>query len=166
MATEEGNRAAARARQTERFARQHEEIVALSKTLLRELDTRRLAVDPNAARRALATFAGRLRVHAAMEEEALYPRLLASSDDRVVAKARELLDELGPIYQGFFAFLARWREAATIQADPESFCRETMQELHRLKVRLERENAELYPLVDALDPTASGERPINPRREL
>ncbi len=165
MATEEGSPGAARARPTERFARQHGEIVALSKTLVRELDTRRLAADPSGARRALATFAGRLRVHAAMEEEALYPRLLASSDEQVVAKARELLDELGPIYQTFFAFLAKWREAAAIQADPEGFCRETMQHLYRLKLRLERENTELYPLVEALDPGSSGERVITPRRD-
>ena len=165
MGTEQGNRGAASSRRTERFARQHAEIVALSKTLVRELDTRRLAADPTGVRRALATFAGRLRVHAAMEQEALYPRLLASSDERVVNKARDLLDELGPIYQSFFAFLAKWREATTIRADPEGFCRETMQELHRLGVRLERENTELYPLVDALDPGTSGERPVTPRRE-
>jgi hypothetical protein len=147
----EGDGLADRARQTARFARQHEEIVELSKALVQTLDTRALAQDPGAARRALATFAGRLRVHAAMEQEALYPRLLASESPHVAAKAQELLDEIGPIYQAFFAFLARWSESARIQADPETFCRETTAELHRLARRLRRENEELYPMVDALD---------------
>lgn len=140
-----------RSRQTARFARQHAEIVELSKGLLKCLDTRTLAEDPTAARRALATFAGRLRVHAAMEQEALYPRLLASHSPAVVAKAQELLDEVGPIYQAFFSFLGRWPDARSIQSDPEGFCRDTMMELQRLKVRLKRENEELYPMVDALE---------------
>lgn len=159
-ASEEAKRPVGSSRQTARFARQHEEIIALSKALVRELDTRALGVDPTSARRALATFAGRLRVHSAMEQDALYPRLLASSDPKVAAKARELLDELGTIYESFFAFLRKWRESGTIKEDPEGFCRETMMELHRLKLRLRRETEELYPMVDALDPTASGERAI------
>lgn len=140
-----------RSQQTARFARQHAEIVELSKSLLKSLDTRSLQQDPTAARRALATFAGRLRVHAAMEQEALYPRLLASPSPAVAAKARELFDEIGPIYQAFFSFLGRWADAQTIQANPEDFCRETMMELQRLKLRLKRENEELYPMVDSLE---------------
>jgi hypothetical protein len=139
-----------RSRQTARFARQHAEIVELSKSLLSSLDTRSLEQDPTAARRALATFAGRLRVHAAMEQEALYPRLLASKSPAVAAKAKELHDEIGPIYQAFFSFLGRWPDAASIQGDPQGFCRETMMELQRLKLRLKRENEELYPMVDAM----------------
>lgn len=86
-----------------------------------------------------------------MEQEALYPRLLASSSPAVAAKAKALYEELGPSYKAFFSFLGRWPDAPTIQADPESFCRETMMELSRLELRLRRENEELYPMVDALE---------------
>jgi hypothetical protein len=134
---------------TLRFVRQHEELVALAKELLRTLDTRSLEIDPTPSRRALAVFAGRLRVHAAMEQEALYPRLIASTDAAVAGKARELLDEVGLLYESFFRHLDRWADTGAIRAEPEAFCRDTMELLHRLRVRMKRENDELYPLVDA-----------------
>ncbi|NUP07598.1 MAG: hemerythrin domain-containing protein [Polyangiaceae bacterium] len=133
---------------TSRFVRQHEELTALGKELLAALDTRVLATDPTVARRALAVFSGRLRVHAAMEQEALYPRLLASADPAIAAKARALLDEVGPLYRTFFEHLAKWPDASAIQRDPEGFCRETMAILQQLRMRMKRENEELYPLVD------------------
>jgi len=137
---------------TSRFARQHEELILLAKELVMALDTRTLSADPNPVRRLLAAFSGRLRVHAAMEQEALYPRLLASSDPEVVAKATELLDEIGDIYRIFFTHLGRWSDADMIKDDPESFCRDTMALLHRLRVRMKRETEELYPLADRLEP--------------
>ncbi len=148
----------ARSHTTARFARQHEQLQELSKVLLKTLDTRTLTIDPGPARRALATFVGRLRVHAAMEQEALYPRLLASSDPAVAAKARELFDEVGTLYDRFFSFLDRWSDPEVIKANAEGFCRETMMELHRLSRRLRRENDELYPMVDALERGNSRER--------
>jgi hypothetical protein len=146
----------ARPRPTDRFSRQHEELNALAKTLLMTLDTRTLEIDPGPARKALAAFSGRLRVHAAMEQEALYPRLLASGHAPTVAKARELLNEVGDIYQLFFAFVEQFADGEAIRRDPEGFSRETMKVLHRLRLRMKRENEELYPLVNALDPSRSG----------
>jgi hypothetical protein len=144
---------------TLRFQRQHDELLALAKTLLESLDTRALETDPTVARRALAVFAGRLRVHAAMEQEALYPRLLASTNQVVADKARELLEEIGPLYDQFFKHLDVWSHATAIKSDPEAFCRETMALLYRLRVRMKRENEELYPLADAAAGADAGERP-------
>ena len=141
-------------RATERFSRQHEELVNLSKELVRALDTRTIAIDPMPVRRALAVFTGQLRVHAAMEQDALYPRLLASHDPKVAEKAQDLLREVGAIYDEFFAFLTRWTDGRTVAANAEDFCRETMQQLYRLRLRMKREAEELYPLVEAHESTA------------
>lgn len=146
MAMHDGERDAGSS--TAHFVRQHEELLALGKDLVRSLDTRALAVDPTPAQRLLATFTGRLRVHAAMEGQALYPRLLASPEPEVAAKARQLWDEVGTLYGEFFNHQRRWPDRAAIQADPESFCRDTMQLLHKLRMRMKRENDELYPLAD------------------
>lgn len=145
---------------TARFARQHDVLAELAKSLLRMLDADALHLDPTPARRTLAVFSGRLRVHAVMEQEALYPRLLASSDPSVAAKAQELLDDVGDIYRAFFAHMSRWSSAASIQADFAAFKRDTKALLHRLHTRMKRENDELYPLVDRSNPGKSGERPV------
>jgi hypothetical protein len=135
---------------TRRFSEQHAELTRLAGELLALLDTRTLADDPAAARSALATFSGKLRVHAAMEEEALYPQLLQSSDPEVAAKARELLAEVGTIYAEFFAFRDKWKASEDLRRAPEDFCRETMFLLRRLQRRMKREAQELYPLVERL----------------
>jgi hypothetical protein len=159
--SEEGNKPSSGAtsgRQTRRFVEQHEDLFLLAKDLLKALDTRALEVDPTPVRRLLATFSGRLRVHAAMEQQALYPRLLASPNAEVAAKAKVLLDEVGELYDVFFGHLGRWNDAASIKADPQTFCRDTMAILHRLRQRMKRENDELYPLVDRAESIAPGER--------
>lgn len=133
---------------THRFVRQHEELSVVAKELMKHLDSVRIAEDPAPVRRMLASFSGKLRVHAAMEQEALYPRLLASSDSAVRDKANELLEEVGDLYELFFRHLSKWSDGPLIRSDAEGFCRETMQLFHRLKVRMKRENEELYPMVD------------------
>ena len=45
-------------------------------------------------------------------------------------------------------FRATFPDAASIQADPAEFSRRTMQTLYRLRVRMKREDEELYPLVE------------------
>jgi hypothetical protein len=136
---------------TDRFSRQHAELAQLAKALVKELDTRAIAADPSKVKRALALFTGKLRVHAAMEQQALYPRLFASPEPAVSAKARALFDEVGGLYDGFFGYLATWTAAGAVEADVEGFCRETMRQLFQLGARMKREDKELYPLVDALD---------------
>lgn len=104
---------------TRRFSEQHAELTRLGNALLGLLDTRVLVVDPSAVRSALAVFSGK-RVHAAMEEEALYPRLLASPIPEVAEKARELLDEVGTLYEEFFTFRERWSTSGAIQQAPRT----------------------------------------------
>jgi hypothetical protein len=156
--TAEGAVFANRGRTSERFRRQHEDLAILAKELVKRLDTRVLGVDPSSARQTLAAFSGRLRVHAAMEQGALYPSLFAAADETVAKKAHELFSEVGTLYDEFFGFMGRWPDNAAVRADPEAFSRETMAILFRLGQRMRRENEELFPLVDALDPHASGTR--------
>jgi hypothetical protein len=136
---------------TENFRRQHEDLLALAFEIAPLLAEDAVARDPAAARRALARFAGRLRVHAAMENDALYPRLLAHRDPTVRARAEGLYEEVGRLYADFDAFMARFPDAAALAVDPSGFARSTRAVLRALGVRMARENEELYPLVDAAE---------------
>jgi hypothetical protein len=132
-----------------RFRRQHEELMALAAKLFPELVPAKLAADPTEARRLMARFRGLLLVHAAMENEALYPRLLEHPRADVREIATKLLAEVGTLYDGVNQHALRWPDAAAIQRDPTSFVRETMDLLKTLGRRMARENHELYPLADA-----------------
>jgi hypothetical protein len=134
---------------TDRFRRQHEELHTLGVEIATKLRKKTLAQDAPLVRRLVARFAGKLAVHASMENEALYPRLLAHRDPAVRDSARALFDEVGSIYDAFGAYTRRWPTSASIEADVAGFADETRALLMTLATRMLRENDELYPLVDA-----------------
>ncbi len=139
-------------RATDRFRRQHEELAKLAAELLRALRVPPAELGGQAAqvRRLVARFAGKLSVHATMENDALYPRLLVHGDPKVRDKARELYDEVGTLYGTFGDYTRRWPHTASVEADPAGFAEDTRRVLEQLGRRMFREHEELYPLVDGV----------------
>jgi hypothetical protein len=136
---------------TENFRRQHEELMALGFEINHHLDARALENEETAAtvRRIVARFAGKLLIHAEMENKALYPRLLHSSDDAVRERAQALYEDVRRIYGAFGDYTKRWPTPASISARASDFVRETRDVLKLLGKRMIRENDELYPLADS-----------------
>jgi hypothetical protein len=137
-------------RTTETFRRQHDELVRLAGVLV-EL----VARDPMPAsevQRTLSKLAGVLRVHAAMEDEALYPRLLRHDDPELRALARDFLDRFGSAYRGFLDFRAQWSSIEQIAAAPADLARGARAVAELLGRRIAEENTVLYERVDALFP--------------
>jgi hypothetical protein len=136
---------------TENFRRQHDALLTLSKEIGAHLaDVDGVRANAVAVRKLMARFSGQLGVHATMENDALYPRLLAHDDDAVRARARAFLDEFGGIYAEYGVYAQRWLSADAIAARPADFVKETRDMFRLLARRMVRENIELYPLVDAL----------------
>lgn len=99
-------------------------------------------------RRSLAAFSGTLRVHAAMEEEALYPELLASPDPAVRGIAEGLYRDLAGLYRRWDEFSERWKDTEAISQSTFSFRLDLARVLATLGRRMKREDRELYPLLD------------------
>jgi hypothetical protein len=132
---------------TANFRRQHEELQALGLELFCKLDP--ASIDAAEMRRTLSRFAGKLLVHARMENDALYPRLLHHEDPRVAAQGRALYEDVKGIYLAFETFMQKWTPTGAIEAEPVAFARECRKVLKLLAMRMMRENDELYPLADA-----------------
>jgi Hemerythrin HHE cation binding domain len=137
------------ARPTENFRRQHAELQALGAEIARQLTIKNLETNAAHVRRLMAQFAGKLAMHAKMENDALYPRLLAHLDVDVQRRARMLLDEVRHIYGVFGKYERRWPDAAAIANNSAVFVRETLDVLRLLGRRMAREDEELYPLADS-----------------
>lgn len=135
---------------TENFRRQHEELMQLGMEILGQLQPETAAARATEIRRQLARFAGKLSVHASMEGDALYPRLLAHEQPDVRAIAATFVDELGGIYGAFGNFTRKWPDADSIARDPVTFVRHTRDVFKLLARRMMKETSELYPLVDDL----------------
>ncbi|MBI2393346.1 MAG: protein kinase [Deltaproteobacteria bacterium] len=132
---------------TDNFRRQHEELARLGAEIIAALETD-VAAHAAHVRRLVARFAGKLSMHATMENEALYPRLLAHRDASVSGRAKALYDEVSTLYASFGTYAKRWPDSASIEADPAAFTKDTRRVLAILSARMRRENDELYPLVD------------------
>ncbi|MCB9597090.1 MAG: hemerythrin domain-containing protein [Sandaracinaceae bacterium] len=129
------------------FRRQHRELQKLAHELSKaamttHYDAERILVS-------LRRFIGKLRVHAAMETEALYPTLLHHEDGSVRQRAESLHQELGPLYGLMEEFVARWSSAEEIDARRIRFRIELARVLGKLAWRMMKENRELYPMADA-----------------
>ena len=85
--------------------------------------------------------------HLTTEDWVLYPAMLRSTDGEVVATAKRFMDEMGGLRDTYKAWLARWPTDA-IGDEWAAFVIETSSLLDSLSNRIQRENYELYPLVD------------------
>jgi hypothetical protein len=136
---------------TDRFRRQHQELATLAADVLAHLEPpTRLANDPRAARRSLAVLAGKLRIHAAMEDEALYPRIAVHPNESLRSLAKRFHTEFGDVYKGFLAFVDTWTTEA-IQERPDEFAAGVRAAMKALAVRVKAENEQFYSAIDAAE---------------
>lgn len=129
---------------TDKFRTQHDEILRAAAEIMQELKGQ---PDVGAVRKMLSSLAGKVNFHLAMEDQALYPRLMEQGDASVKARATKFKDEMGGLGRVFTDYNAKWQLSA-IKSDLAGFGNETRKVFGALAKRIERENAELYPLAD------------------
>ena len=130
---------------TDKFRQQHEEILGMVGELNHKLKAKADAQD---VRGLLSNLAGKLNFHLAMEDKALYPRLIKQDAD-AGAVATRFMEEMGGLGAVFMQYNNKWQVSA-IRSDPDGFAIETRKVFVALGKRIARENAELYPLADKL----------------
>ena len=129
---------------SDKFRAQHDEILALAGELG---DLIKAKADAGAMRKLLSNLAGKVNFHLAMEDKALYPRLMQQKDTRVNAVATKFMTDMGGLAQVFETYNSKWQVTA-IKSAPEEFANETRKVFGALAHRISRENTELYPLAD------------------
>lgn len=135
------------AMRTNVYREQHRGLTAIAA----RLDERLAAADSAGLRTLLSELAGTLRVHLAMEDQRMYPKLVMSRDDAVARVARELVGEVGGVREAFESYLARWPSDREIASNRARFDVETRAMLATLADRIRREDELLFPLLEDLD---------------
>lgn len=133
------------------FRRQHSDLVALIDELSKLLTPETIAAQAGEARKLVSQISGILRMHLAMEDKALYPRIAAHADERLRELSKRYAEEMGGLHASFTSYLARWPTQSSITRDAEGFLHDTAGVLEALRTRISCEETELYPLVDAAD---------------
>lgn len=130
--------------QTKIYRQQHGEM----RRMVQELSRYLVPIDPEACRSSLAKLAGILKIHLAMEDNALYPRMLANPDAAVRKIAAEYQQSMGQLAPAFETFYEKWRRHGAIDSAPQEFVDACRGIADALKKRMDLEDANLYQLVD------------------
>jgi hypothetical protein len=140
---------------TQRYRDQHAEILQIANQISAYLEPGRLPAGAAEVRRLLSSLAGTLKHHLAVEDDSLYPRLRGHADPKLRAMATAFSGEMSGLKGAFQAYNQKWSERA-IAANAGDFARETQGVFAALAKRIQRENTELYALVDSLDLAVAG----------
>jgi hemerythrin-like domain-containing protein len=133
---------------TDRFVVQHEDLLKIAGQMAALFNAGDLEKDASTMRSLLSMLAGKLKIHLALEDEHLYPKLLQHSDAQVRETAKFFVHEMGGIADAFTQYMEKWPTPSSIQANPQSFIDDTSGIFKVLGERIEKENSKLYPLVE------------------
>ena len=132
---------------TRMYRSQHAEIVKLVQGVQVFLAPGKLPGAAADVRLKLSELAAKTTLHLAMEDGSLYPRLMAHEDPKVRDTASRFNNEMSAISAVFETYTAKWTESA-IREDSTGFIEETTKLFTALANRIQRENTELYPLLE------------------
>lgn len=90
---------------------------------------------------------GLIKLHLAREDSHLYPALKLSGE-RLAEIGQRYQDEMGGIANAYMAFSRKWNTPREVHSDPEGFRLEANGIFKALHQRIQRENVELYPLIE------------------
>src|SRR5687768_7658407 len=99
------------------FLHQHQGLMIIGAQIIQAMNSPVDDASVRQVRTLAARFKGALLVHQRMENDALYPRLLAHHDESIASAARILFEQLGDIYDAFVGFEARFGTSEAIAND-------------------------------------------------
>lgn len=105
-------------------------------------------LDEGEVRTLLFKFTGMLRAHLKLEDERLYPALLAHSSQEVRDMARRFQQEMGNLLPAYDSFYQTWSPQSAITNDAAGFLSSWKAIIGTLGLRIQREDNELYALAD------------------
>lgn len=128
----------------------HRDLLQLIDTMSTQLEHAKLERDASEARASLSMLAGKLTIHLAMEDKALYPRLASHSSQEVRKIGKRFADEMGGILDVFKEYLSHWPTPEAVQLDAAQFVVETREIFDALRARIAKEHNELFPKLDEI----------------
>ena len=135
---------------TDRYRKQHQTILEDAEKISSFLTVEKVKENSGDIRVTLSNLMGKLKVHLAMEDKSLYPRLLEHDSEQIKNTAIMFISEMGKIGETVEKYNEKWSNKTVIQKAPDVFIDETKGILKALEARIEKENKELYGLIDAI----------------
>jgi len=135
---------------TQRYRQQHERILNAIETINSRLNPEVIMNNTREVRLLISGLIGKLKFHLSIEDKVIYPGLLNHENSDIASTAQKFIDDMGDIIKTVDMYNERWSNEHVIKADPVVFIQETKLILNKLILRTEKENNELYKMVDEL----------------
>ncbi|NGM87593.1 hemerythrin domain-containing protein [Parapusillimonas sp. SGNA-6] len=132
----------------ERFKQQHVEILQ-GIAGLRKLAHAGIMDNASDIARAIKALSNVVKVHLAIEDRILYPTLQKGSDPKLANMGRMYQEDMKGIANAYIAFSRRWSSARELMERSDDFRNEANTVLKSLHARMQRENTEFYPAIEA-----------------
>ncbi|MFD4839528.1 hemerythrin domain-containing protein [Achromobacter sp. NPDC058515] len=133
----------------DKFKQQHVDILQ-GIASLRRLAQAGVARNAAGIAQGIVSISATIKLHLAVEDRALYPAVARSRDLDLARKGREFQEEMDAIAAAYEAFARRWNNARSLELDEEGFRVDANTVLRRVHERMQRENRDLYPRIEAM----------------
>ena len=135
----------------EKIWKQHKEILELirdTKPLLKEkVFSQDIVINSNS----ILILIGKIAAHLSIEDSMFYPGILKYNNRTVIATVQKFINEANDIKKVFAKYRTNWKNVSLIQANVADFLDETRIFLKHFSKRTEREEYELFSLVDNME---------------
>jgi len=133
----------------DKFKHQHVNILGSIATL-RRLAHAGVAHNATEIARLVVAMSSTIKLHLAVEDQALYPALQRGSNAELARMGQQYQRDMGPIAQAYEAFARRWNRPESVRRDEQGFRDDANQVLRMVHERMQRENHDFYPRIEAL----------------
>ncbi len=135
---------------TDSLRRQHDEMLAVATEIAGHLTPEGVEKNAETISSLLSKLSGKLKMHLAMEDKSLYPQMLNSTDPDTKITAEKFISEMGELSTVFANYIKEWHSVEAMRADPAKFISTTGMIFDAVSKRIERENNQLYPKLEAV----------------
>lgn len=132
----------------DKFKHQHVEILT-GISALRVLAKSGIRDNAAAISERIIAMSSIIKLHLAVEDTMLYPALQNGKDALLARMGKKYQDEMKNIAAAYMGFARRWNTSATVAQNPEGFRQDANQVLKVLHNRMQKENTEFYPAIEA-----------------
>jgi iron-sulfur cluster repair protein YtfE (RIC family) len=133
----------------DKFKHQHVDILG-SIAALRSLAHAGVAHNAAEIARLIVDMSSTIKLHLAVEDQALYPALQRGSNAELASMGLQYQQEMGAIARAYEAFSRRWNRPESVRRDAQGFRNDANQVLRMVHERMQRENRDFYPRIEAL----------------
>lgn len=92
--------------------------------------------------------AGKLKMHLASEDNFLYPNLMNNNNENIKHTAQTFNNEMGNLTDTFATFVKKYNIPSKILQNKDNFPMESKKMFTLIRDRINKENRELYPLLE------------------